>query len=68
MGYPDKEAGKLFSDGFQFGFNLCYAWSRQHTVCRNLISVSEHAVESKDKIYTEIGLGRISGPFLHLPL
>ena len=50
------------------GFSLKYCGPRTHRESPNLISALENGNELKNKIEKEVSLGRVMGPFEHLPI
>lgn len=65
--YPDREAASLLRDGFEFGFFIPFVLNRSPYFAPNLKSAREHASYLREKIESEVTLGRIEGPFLRPP-
>ena len=65
-GYNDNSAKTLVS-GFQNGFSLGSIGSLTPSIYRNHSSVSEHQAFVKNKIISDIKLGRVKGPYLQPP-
>ena len=57
---------KELIQGLKYGIKLQYSGPRRSFEINLKEIVGEKAVVAKDKIYTEIKLGRIAGPF-HFP-
>ena len=64
--YPQPDIAKELIQGFKYGFKLQYTSPRQLFEINMKEIVGEKAVVANDKIYKEIKLGRIAGPF-HFP-
>ena len=64
--YPQPDIAKELIQGLKYGFKLQYSSQRRSFEINLKEIVGEKAVVAKDKIYTEIKLGRIAGPF-HFP-
>ncbi|KAM3928086.1 uncharacterized protein RB166_006214 [Leptodactylus fuscus] len=65
--YPNREASAVLSDGFVFGFFIPFIPSDQPYFSRNLKSARDLPSVLRDKIYKEVSLGRIVGPFSSPP-
>lgn len=61
--YPDQSTAHELLNGFEYGFNIHYSGKREFHVSKNMKSAETHADELHLKIYQEISLGRIAGPF-----
>lgn len=65
--YPDKDAARLLIEGFQFGFRLGYTGSRESRHARNHTSARLLSHIALQKLYDEVSLGRVAGPFTQSP-
>lgn len=68
MEYPNNSASKIIDEGFKYGFPIHYSGPRTPVDCQNLKSVHELPIKTRDKIQSEIDLGRISGPYNKRPI
>lgn len=68
MHYPNKVVANRLIQGFSQGFKIHYHGPRLPTQCNNLKSADDHPNELKEKIYKEIQMGRIQGPFKQIPI
>lgn len=66
--YPDQNTAHELLNGFEYGFNIHYSGTREFHVSKNMKSAETHADELQLKIYQEISLGRIAGPFYTRPM
>ena len=66
--YPAKQDAKVLLDGFCFGFRIPYTGSRNGRISKNHKSVDQNPELVNEKLYEEISLGRVAGPFLDLPI
>ena len=64
--YPQQDIAKELIQGLKYGFKLQYSGPRRPFEINLKEIVGEKAVVAKDRIYKEIKLGRIGGPF-HFP-
>ena len=64
--YPQPDIAKELIQGLKYGFKLQYSSQRRSFEINLKEIVGKKAVVAKDKIYKEITLGRIAGPF-HFP-
>ena len=63
--HPDKNC---ILQGFKNGFQLNYAGPRETRFSKNLKSCNGHEAIVSEKIKKECELGRVSGPFVQIPL
>ena len=66
--YPNIDDAMILSQGFQRGFTIEYTGQREAFEARNLKSAFDHEAQLLEKIYKEVSLGRIVGPFDTPPL
>lgn len=66
--YPKTLDASELRDGFKYGFKINYFGPRFSSTCDNLISTKQHPDEVRQKIYKEIELGRVAGPFDQVPM
>lgn len=66
--YPAKEDAKVLVDGFLNGFRLNYSGPRFPIESKNLLSADQFKDETLEKLYQEVKLGRMLGPFSHIPI
>ncbi|KAK3103148.1 hypothetical protein FSP39_016826 [Pinctada imbricata] len=66
--YPDKQIAQELILGFKNGFSIHYTGIRSPIIAKNMKSATAHAEQLAVKIYQEVELGRISGPFLEKPI
>ena len=66
--YPNNSASKIIYEGFKHGFPIHYSGPRTPVDCQNLKSVYQHPVQARQKIQSEIDIGRISGPYEKRPI
>ena len=66
--YPMEDVALELGWGFQMGFRIPYVGPRLRTISRNLLSAVHQADEVQKKISKEIEMGRISGPYKHIPI
>lgn len=66
--YPKKDIAKELAHGFEFGFPLHYSGPRLPTESKNLKGVFDHPEVVRQKLRTELDLGRIGGPFTNRPI
>ena len=57
-----------YFEGFVHWFRIGYSGDRSATVSRNLLSVRRHPDVARKKLWKEIQMGRIAGPFVSPPL
>lgn len=67
QGYDTLKSNKLLL-GFSEGFLLQYTGPRQFRDAKNLKSADDNKSTLKEKIEKEVSLGRIAGPFDHIPM
>ena len=61
--YPNLEDARILAQGFQQGFTIEYTGNRGAFEARNLKSAYDHQSSLLEKLYKEVDLGRIVGPF-----
>ena len=66
--YPQEEVALELGWGFQTGFRIPYVGPRLRPISPNLLSAVHHADEVQKKLSKEIEMGRISGPYKHIPI
>ena len=66
--YPLEDVALELGWGFQTGFRIPYVGPRLRTISQNLLSAVHQADEVQKKISKEIEMGRISGPYKHIPI
>ena len=66
--YPQEDVALELGWGFQTGFRIPYVGPRLRTISPNLLSAVHHADEVQKKLRKEIEMGRISGPYKHIPI
>ena len=66
--YPLEEVALELGWGFQTGFRIPYVGPRLRTISPNLLSAVHHADEVQKILSKEIEMGRISGPYKHIPI
>ena len=62
--YPKKD---FILQGFSQGFNLGFIGEEKDIRCKNNATVRQNPLIAKEKIFSEIKLGRIAGPFATPP-
>ena len=65
--YPDQKAASIIFEGFVQGFRIGYSGDWSAMVSRNLLSVRRHPEAAREKLWKEIQMGRIAGPFVSPP-
>lgn len=65
--YPDRAAAELLRAGFSEGFFIPFVLSRLPVFARNLKSARENPEILHDKVFKEVSLGRMFGPFTSPP-
>lgn len=65
--YPLQEVAAELVRGFEEGFHLHYEGPREAFECKNLKSAFTNPEQLRDKLQSEIDLGRIAGPFNERP-
>lgn len=65
--YPDREAAELLDAGFSQGFFIPYVLSRVPVFANNLKSARENPQVLREKVFKEVSLGRMFGPFVDPP-
>lgn len=65
--YPDKGAAEQLRSGFSVGFFIPFILSRDPVFSANLKSARDNPQVLRDKVFKEVSLGRIMGPFTSLP-
>lgn len=66
--YPERQTAELSEEGFLSGIKIPSVVSSSGAVCVNLRSAREHPDVVREKLYKEVRLGRMLGPFLSPPL
>lgn len=66
--YPVKNDAHVLKEGFEFGFRINYEGPREVVNCVNLKSAYNFEQVTEEKIFKEVKLGRIAGPFSERPL
>ena len=66
--FPDRNAAKFISDGFEYGFPINYTGPRVKIETKNLISVLQDPIKAKEKLNSEIKLSRMADPFDKRPI
>lgn len=65
--YSNKDKAYLLIEGFTNGFPLPSFLGEGCIVVDNLKSVDIYSQVVRNKVFKEIGEGRVEGPFVHLP-
>lgn len=66
--YPDPATARELVHGFQFGFSLHFTGIRSSIIAKNMLSATSHSAQLHQKIFQEVQLGRIAGPFSNIPI
>ncbi|XP_033745490.1 uncharacterized protein LOC117331006 [Pecten maximus] len=66
--HKDRDLVAEVVDGFTEGFHLHYDGPRESKHCQNLKSSQDNIDATFEKVYKEIRLGRIAGPFMTSPI
>ena len=66
--YPQEDVALELGWGFETGFRIPYVGPRLRTISPNILSEVHHADDVQKKLSKEIEMGRISGPYKHVPI